>query len=413
MKQFLKTLFVAGATCLAALSAGAAEPIRFGLCYDLTKAYHFITPQVAQAARDYANLLNLKGGIGGRPLEIVVNDHANEPQRGVECYERLKREGVMVFDFMSTPVARAALPRVMQDGNLMIQAFHGRADAVDGEVFKNVFPLGPTYWGQAANMVSYIKRQAGGNLSKTKIAYLYPDYPLGQEPIPILKELQKREGFDLGLYPYPLPGNDLSSAMSQIRRYQPDWIINWGIGPMHVVAVKELKRNGLRLDRYISVNWLNEVDIANIGPEAAKGIKRSSVVIGGSEHPLHKEIIRELYDKGKGAGDRKFLSDTYYNLGLAMYSALFEGVRVAMESPPPLTAEKIRKGLESLRNYDANGFMAPLTVTAQDHGGGGKTRIDMWDGSKWVPQTDWFVDYSDLVWATVKQHSGEYAKSGK
>ncbi len=93
----------------------AAEPIRLGLCYDLTKSYGFITPQVAQAARDYAALINDKGGLGGRKIEITVQDHGNEPQRGIECYERLKRDGVMVFDFMSTPVARAVLPRVMQD----------------------------------------------------------------------------------------------------------------------------------------------------------------------------------------------------------------------------------------------------------------------------------------------------------
>jgi branched-chain amino acid transport system substrate-binding protein len=57
--------------------------------------------------------------------------------------------------------------------------------------------------------------------------------------------------------------------------------------------------------------------------------------------------------------------------------------------------------------------MPPLTITAKDHGGGGKTRIDMWDGAKWVPQTDWFADYTDLVWSTVKLHSADFAKSGK
>ena len=33
-------------------------------------------------------------------------------------------------------------------------------------------------------------------------------------------------------------------------------------------------------------------------------------------------------------------------------------------------------------DFDANGLLAPVTVTAQDHGGGGKTRIEMWDGQK-------------------------------
>jgi branched-chain amino acid transport system substrate-binding protein len=50
-------------------------------------------------------------------------------------------------------------------------------------------------------------------------------------------------------------------------------------------------------------------------------------------------------------------------------------------------------------------------VTAKDHGGGGKTRIDMWDGSKWVPQTDWFSDNGDIVQEIVKKESGEFAKS--
>ena len=69
--------------------------------------------------------------------------------------------------------------------------------------------------------------------------------------------------------------------------------------------------------------------------------------------------------------------------------------------------------MESVSNYDANGLMAPLTVNAKDHGGGGKTRIDMWDGTKWVPQTDWFADYTDLVSTLVKANSADYAKAAK
>ena len=393
MYKWWKAALAAMTLSTAGQAAWAAEPIKFGQCYDLTKVYGFISPQIAQASRDLAALINAKGGISGRPIELLLNDHGNEPQRGVECYERLKRDGVVVFDFFSTPVARALLPRVMQDGNIQLQALHGRADAVDGEVFKTIFPLGPTYWGQAANMISYIKRQAGANIKTTKVAFLYADYPFGQEPIPILQELQKREGFELQMFPYPLPGNDVSSAMSQIR----------------LIA---MKRSGIPNEKFITVNWLNEADITNIGAEAAKGAKRSSVVVGGgTDTALLREITKELYDKGKGGGDRKFLSDTYYNVSLAIWSTVFQGVELALKNDPgPLTADKVRKGMESLRSYDANGLMPPLTITAKDHGGGGKTRIDMWDGTKWVPQTDWFADYTDLVWATVKQHSATFAK---
>ena len=62
-----------------------------------------------------------------------------------------------------------------------------------------------------------------------------------------------------------------------------------------------------------------------------------------------------------------------------------------------MTPEKIKNGLESIKDFNANDMIAPVTVTAQDHGGGGKTRIEMWDGAKWVPQTDWIAAFKDDI----------------
>jgi branched-chain amino acid transport system substrate-binding protein len=399
-----------------ALAAGAAQaqPVKYGLCYDLSKAYTFVTPQIVQAAKDYAEILNAKGGIEGHPVEIVAQDHGNEPQRGIECYEKLKREGVMMFDMLSTPVSRAVLPRIMADGNILLQSFVGRGDAIDGDVFKWIFPIGPTYWGQMANDVQYIKNQHKGDLKGVKIGFIYPDYAFGQEPIPVLKTLAAKEGFELQLFPNPLPGKDQAAVWTQIRRFNPDWVISWNLSAMHVVAAKEMKRNGIPMEKLIVVNWFNEVDIANIGPAEAKGIRRGTNVVGGKNHSLMKQIAADLYAKGKGNGDVKNMDDIYYNTGLAMYSVMFEGTRLAIKQGGwPLTPAKIKAGLESLKNFDANDLIAPVTVTAKDHGGGGKTRIDMWDGAKWVPQSDWIAAYGDVVDAIVKEQSAEFAKSAK
>ena len=409
----LKMMLGTAMLMLASQHALAADPIRFALCMDMTKSYPFITVPYVQGVRDYAALINSKGGIESHPVEIIIVEHGNEPQRGIECYERMKDQAITV-DFLSTPVAKGVLPRAMKDGKVMIQAIAGRGDAVDGEVFEWVFPLGATYWGQAANIISHFKKQSGGSLKGKKIAFLHLDHPFSFEPLPVLQELQKREGFDLQLFPYPPPGSDQSSAWSQIRRVQPDLIVHWGFSQMNVVAAKEATRNGIPMDKIVTVSFLNDVDINNIGPGAAKGIRRSTIVASGTDQALVQEIGRELYDKGRGAGDRKLLSDVYYANGLGVYAPVFEAARLAIRNDKwPLTAEKMRRGFTSLRNYNANGLIPPLTVTAKDHGGGGKTRIEMWDGAKWVPQTDWFSDYDDLVWATVKTSSSEFVKSGK
>ena len=216
----LKMMLGTAMLMLASQHALAADPIRFALCMDMTKSYPFITVPYVQGVRDYAALINSKGGIESHPVEIIIVEHGNEPQRGIECYERMKDQAITV-DFLSTPVAKGVLPRAMKDGKVMIQAIAGRGDAVDGEVFEWVFPLGATYWGQAANIISHFKKQSGGSLKGKKIAFLHLDHPFSFEPLPVLQELQKREGFDLQLFPYPPPGSDQSSAWSQIRRVQP------------------------------------------------------------------------------------------------------------------------------------------------------------------------------------------------
>ena len=97
MRSSLKRVLTAAALLVSTQATLAAEPVKFGLCYDLTKIYVAAVPQVAQAVKDYADLLNTRGGLEGHPIEVAVQDHGNEPQRGIDCYERLKREGTMSF----------------------------------------------------------------------------------------------------------------------------------------------------------------------------------------------------------------------------------------------------------------------------------------------------------------------------
>ena len=410
VEKVIRWLVVAAAISVAGCAqALAQETLKFGACFDLSKSYTFISPQVAQAAQDLAALTNMKGGIDGHKIEIVVQDHGNEPQRGIECYEKLKREGVFVFNMLSTPVSIAVLPRIMKEKNVLIQSLVGRGDAIDGSIFTQIFPVGSTDWGQAANDIAYIKQLRGGDMKGAKIGFIYLDYPFGQEPIGILKTLAEREGFELKLYPVPLPGSDQTSVWTQVRRDQPDFMISWLLAGGHVVAAKEMKRNGYPIEKYISVNWLNEVDIANIGPEAAKGIKRGTNVVGGPDVPIIREITAELYAKGKGSGPEKNLKDVYYNTGLAIYSVAFEATRNAIKQAGwPVTAASMKGGYESIKDFHANGLLAPVTVTAADHGGGGKTRIEMWDGQKWVPQTAWLSAYQDLIWQIVKTSSSGF-----
>jgi branched-chain amino acid transport system substrate-binding protein len=170
-----------------------------------------------------------------------------------------------------------------------------------------------------------------------------------------------------------------------------------------------MRRNRFPTDRYLSVNWLNEVDLRNIGAEEAKGILRGTNVAGGQDIPIIRTLLDTYYANGKGSGPKILTQDVYYNMGVALQAAAHEAARLGIQqSGSPLTPESMKAGYESLVDFDANGLMAPITITPQDHGGGGKTRVEQWDGEKWVPLTDWSADYLDLVWDVIKESSAKF-----
>ena len=198
----------AAALALALVAAQPAtaqkEPIRIATTLDFTAVYTFATAEYAQGQADYISLVNERGGIQGHPVELLVSDHGNEPQRGIEAYERAKEKGAVVFDFLSTPVSRAIVPRALEDHSPLLTLFHGRADSSDGQTFPYIFPATPTYWSQAALITDFIRKQEE-DLSGKKIAFadvtsasgsLYPLFMIKDAGLSIGEAPGSSEGAD-------------------------------------------------------------------------------------------------------------------------------------------------------------------------------------------------------------------------
>ena len=215
MRKTTITYAALAALYAASIVPAAAQdkaPIKIGTALDFTTVYTFVTAEYSQGQRDYAALVNARGGILGHPIEISVVDTGNQPQRGIAAYERFKEEGAVLCDFLSTPVSRAVVPRALADGMNVITMFHGRSDAADGKVFPTIFPMTPAYWSQATSIIKYIDDQEKGDLKGKKIALVMIDSPFGREPLPVFQELAKRLGYEFQSFPYPSPGNEQSAA---------------------------------------------------------------------------------------------------------------------------------------------------------------------------------------------------------
>jgi branched-chain amino acid transport system substrate-binding protein len=199
-----------------------------------------------------------------------------------------------------------------------------------------------------------------------------------------------------------------------VRRFRPDWTIIWGAGGGQPVSVSAAISNGIKLERLASVIWISETDTNIIGAEQTKGMLRFEGVAFGKDLPVIKAIQQEVVAKGKGAGAAEKVGGTYYNIGVASMALFAEGARLALDKEgEPLTPAKLKKGLESIKDFTADGLLPPVTITAEDHQGGGRGRIDVWDGSKWTPKSEWNAAYQDIVWNLIHKSAEEFKASGK
>ena len=386
----------------------AQETVKFGLFHDFTKVYTFVADEYSQGQRDYLTLINEEGGIKGHKFEAIVRDHGNEPQRGIELYNRARDEGAIYFNFFSTPVSYAVLPRITQDKVVMTMHYGGGIVGV-GEVFPYVFAVA-SYWSQVARLLQYIDDSHGG-LKGKRIAHVHIDSPFGREPLPILHKLAEQKSFEFRAFPYPSPGNEQSAIWSDVRRFRPDFVFIWGAGNSQMVSVREALRNGIEPNRILSVVWLTETDMKNIGETTAIGVKRVEAVQPGRNHAVIQRILDKVYKAGKGAGDVARVGNTYYNYGVGEVMLAVEAARLALDRfGPPLTGEKLKNGFELIRDFETQGFMPPVTFTAQDHQGGGYVRVAQWDGKAWVPVSDWAASFQDLVWEEARANAAKYAK---
>lgn len=417
MRQHVKKLslgaaLLAGVMAFGSVHAQAKDPIKFAAPLDYTAVYTFLTNEYAQGQKDYLTMINEDGGLDGYLIEYSGSDTGNQPQRGIEAYNRAQRDGAILFDFLSTPVARAMVNRVLEDEVVLITPFHGRGDASDGETFPYVFPVMSTYWSQAATLIDYMEQHEGG-LKGKKVAHVYIDSPFGREPIPVLEKLADKLDFTLRTFPYASPGNEQSSTWSEVRRFRPDQVIIWGAGGGQAVSVREAIRNGIPPEKINSVVWLAEADMESVGKETAKGIRKFEGTDNGTNSELIQEIITKVIDTGKGSGDKANVGRTYYNVGAATMAVAVEAARLALaEYGPPLDAQKLRKGFELIENYDAKGLLPPLTFTSKDHQGGGFGRVAHWDGEKWAPLNEWNNPYQDIVWESIQEDAAAF-KEGR
>jgi len=401
--QVSTAAFLAAAVAISSGQALAQKEVVVGVMCDRTGPTSTVGTVLCPGLNDYVALVNSKGGVEGYQIKAIEIDNEYKVPPAVESYERFKKEGAVSVAIYGTPMVQALAARGAEDKIPGTSPGFGSASGADGLRYPYMFPVAATYWSQAAAGVKVAKDKLG-DLKGKKIAFLFYDNPAGREPLPVLEELAKQEGFELKIFGVPAPGIEMGAQVLDISsRYRADFLITHLFGRSPSVSIKELKRVGYPLSKVVAFVWGSaEADIiAAGGYTVAEGYTTMQFAGVGTDYPVHKEIV-EMYKKQGKEPPKEMASSVYYNRGVLIAALHIEAIRNAIKAKNGAapTGEDVKKGFEALNaNSMASlgGIAPPLQLSAADHEGGGWIQLFQVKGGKLVKSSEWFHAYPEVI----------------
>ena len=272
-RTVLKTALAAGVAQVASpfvIRARAADAIRIGMVDPLTGVYAAVAQNEVIGAKFAVEQINAKGGVMGRPLELLVEDSANDVGTGVQKTRKLiERDNVQfIIGDVNSGVAQA-MAQVTNEKKVLHVVSGGHTDGITGKDCKwNVYRVCNTTRAEANSVSELLFKNYG-----KKWHFITPDYAFGHTlQQAAAANLQKLGGTITGNELAPLGTADFSAYLIKARAANPDVLLVLPQGSDMVNCLKQIAQFGI--DKQIHVAGLQQEleSLEAMPPEARVGV---------------------------------------------------------------------------------------------------------------------------------------------
>ena len=334
--------------------AGAADPIRIGdiNSYKSLPAHTIPYKQGAELAIEE---INAKGGVLGRPLELISRDDQGKPGEAVRYAEELfvKEEVVLVSGSLFSHVGLALGAYAGQKKRIYLAA-EPLADSLvwqDGNRY--TFRLRPSTYMQAA-MLAEEAAKSGAK----RWATIAPNYAYGKDAVAAFKEVLKAKVPDVEFVGEQWPALfkiDASAEVQALEALKPDGIYNVTFGSDLAKLVREGSLRELFKDRTMLGLLTGEPEYLDpLGAEAPEGWIVTGYPWYDIDTPEHNAFLKAYQAK----------YDDYPRIGsLVGYNAMLS-IAAAIEKAGTTETEALVEAFKGLEHDSPSG---PVTYRALDH----------------------------------------------
>jgi len=248
------------------IKARGETPIRIGMVDPLTGVYAAIAQSEVVGAKYALEEINKKGGILGRPVELLVEDSANDVGTGVQKTRKLiERDQVsFIIGDVNSGIA-IAMAQVTSEKKVLHIVSGGHTDPITGSSCSwNVFRVCNSTTMDASAIATTLIEKFG-----KKWYFLTPDYAYGHSVQAGFEKILKAAGGTSAGSLVPLGTPDYSSYLIQAKAYNPQVLINVMGGGDQVASLKQFVQFGM--DKQMAVGGaLFELESIRSVPDTAR-----------------------------------------------------------------------------------------------------------------------------------------------
>lgn len=338
----------------------AQEPIRFGFFADMTGGASSLGTAEVQTAKLMQQILDEKGGIGGRKVEIRIIDSKSQEQEAVLAAKKLIDEGVVAIVGGTTTGASMAVINTVEQEEVPFVSMAAGAGIVE-PVKKWVFKTPQTDSLALAKIFEYLKARG-----LSRVAWISSNNAYGDSGRAQFEKMAPAAGLEVvASERFNLDDKDMTAQLTRIKAANPQAVINWSIPPTASIVTTNFHQLGFGDTVLIQSHGVANAAYLEQSGDAANGVILPAghmlVVDQMPDDNPRKQVIQDYmseYAKRIGGSTNSFGGYAYDALAVVLK---------AVEAVGPDRA-KVRDYLEN-QIKDFPGVTGTFSMSPTDHMG--------------------------------------------
>lgn len=321
-------------------SNSKTTPIKIGLLAPLSGLVKLYGQEISWAGRIACDEINEKGGVLGRPLELVIKDDGSLPETAVPAAFRLVDEdgcsaiiGNLLSNSRIAVADRVAGPRRIPYLNF---SFY------EGSIYNRYFfSYSALPNQQIERMIPYMARKFGPKMYFAGSNYEWPRGSIDAAK----RSLHRHGGEVVGERYLPIGTDNFDELLDSVARSGADVFVPYFAGSDQVRLLTKFTENGLKARMAVVMGHYDEAMVANLSPEVREGFYSSNTYFMNIDTPGNANYLERLARLDDVTGIWPHGNGVLTNFGEGTYNCI-HALAKAAEKAGSVDAEALVDALE-------------------------------------------------------------------